>query len=249
MDNSRNNKNLAKIEDLYSELNMCFSESGCDHIKATSILNSIIERKKFLNSVPMRSRYVDFKKMLFHYVKSADQKECNYDEINVIQIEKKINEFNPEQALQLYDVFKRELLRSSYSEKVEELRKGIDLTKLKVYSAQKGVKSWIKWLSIRCSYRTRYLVFMLIGTFVFLNLILLSNKSISIFKFSTIQISEIHFFNHLGNVMIYILDLNDGVKVEPLNFIGVLFMFLGKVVFMLFIVNFVLKKILDKLAK
>ncbi len=243
----KNQGNLNKIEELYTELETCFSSNSCDHVKATSILNTIVERKKLLHSTPEISRYVDLKRLIYHYVKSADQKELHYDEINVSQIEKKIQEFTPEQALNLYEVFRRELNSEGYPKKVQELSRGIDLTKLKVYQSERGLKSWLKWLSIRCSYKTRYLFFMIIGSFVVLNIILLPSQSVSLFRFSTIYISDVPFFNHLGNLLVFILGLSENVKIEPLNFFGVLIMFIGKGIFVLFIVNFLLKKILDKI--
>lgn len=247
MNKEREDRNIKRINELYDELNYCYTNTGCDHEKATAILNSIIERKQFLKTKHEVSSYVDFKRMIRHYVQSMKQKEFDYDEINNEQIEKKIKTFSVDQALHLYEMYKKELLFAGYPEKANDLKLGIDTIKLKVFAKQKGVIPFLKWLSLACSYRNRYLIYMLIASFVFLCITLIQNPSFAVIRFQRVEVSNNIFLDHLGNVLIYVMGLDENVKVTPITFFGVIMMFIGKSFFILFIVNYLLKKIFNKI--
>lgn len=102
--NKRNLHNKKKIKQLYVDLDKCYSVKGCNHQQASTTLNSIINRKKYLNSTDKdSSSYVDCKKFISHYVQSMKSKEHDYDEINIEQILKIIHPYSPEQKLHLMD--------------------------------------------------------------------------------------------------------------------------------------------------
>ncbi len=249
MSNKKQN-NLDKIKELYIQLDNCYSVKGCDNQKAATTLNSIINRKKYLEPTDKNSSsYVDCKKFISHYVLSLKSKEHDYDEINVEQINKIISIYSPEQKLHLIDLFKRELNINGYSDQADQLSHYYEKTRLDVYKNRKGWKSYLIRLSLRFSYKKRYLLYWLLVSFVVLSILLIPNKTFALITFKKEAIAENSFLNHFSNVVILIFDMDSDVNVKPINFGGVILMVLGKITFLLFIVNFLIRRIFDKILK
>ena len=210
-------------------------------------LNNIIDYKNLVNYKGSDSIYIDFKKLIVLYIKSSESKELGYDEIDVSMIDKKLDKLAVDEKLLILDMFKRELLKNSFSSKVHECNKFIDIAKLKLYKKKKGFKNRIKYLFLLSSSGFHALLLSLLILFVLIFIIFLPAP----FAFmETINIENADFssysiINKVANILSLLFDLDHKMKIEASNILGVILLGALKLIFISIIINYLWKKIVE----
>ncbi len=207
--------------------------------------------------VPNYIKFDAFKdlKIIFElYAETYHLKGFNYNSLKVSDVEKLLVNFNDFQKKDLVDCLINSLIKNGIEEKAKELFVLLAGLEIKcafheIIGGKNILKNFLRLIHNLTSYNIYTLIispiiFVLIMSLIFTN---------SPFQFmELIFIEKTHFsnnyyLNHLANVLNYIFDMDDKMKVTPLSFMGVLLMIGMKSFLILIVVNFFLKEFFNRI--
>lgn len=212
-----------------------------------SLLNSIIDLKFLLNYTGSDTLYLDLKKFIKSYILAVDNKESGYDKINVQVIYDKISKVDLTLRANLLHYLKRELIKNAFLDEADECKEYIYLNKILVFKKQRDIFCKVKWLLLLSSKNIKNLSISIILLFVIIYLVQLEapNEFMTLFEKKYVAFDEISFFNNLANLLCMLLDLNDDIKLIPLNITGIFVLGFLKITYISIFVNYFWKKIMD----
>jgi hypothetical protein len=212
-------------------------------------LNTIIELKKLINHSGDNSIYLDLKYFFKLYLKAIEEKDNNYDDISINMIERKVSSLSDIEKIKLLKIFKRELLLNHYVEYIDECNRCILKAELKHYCSKFTFRHLLKIVAIWSSASIRNLFISLIIFFAFSSLFFLPApcNELTTFNLEYRSFCSGSVFNFILNILSLFFDIESGLKVTPINGIGVLQMILGKVIYLSILINFFIKKLTDLL--
>lgn len=211
------------------------------------LLTNLFEVRK--KSGIKRNNYVDFKKFIDLYIEVVKSANFGYDDINSQKVKKTLGylELDERIAASRYavSVMARELPEHDRSWLIKLMNEATvqHIFHLKQY------RQYPKAFAFILSNSFSSLLIFLFSFFILVNIILLPAHfpSWAVFKISYENYSPNFYLNHILNVLTLFSDLDNNFKIIPLNWIAVLGSIASKIIFLLIIVNFIYRKLTDKI--
>lgn len=224
-----------------------FNATNSHHEKSEIIFNIININ---INYYPDEDNYKSIKLFVNHYFKSINIQNYGYDVCNNDKIVDLINTLSYEKQISLY-----QYVISKSAEILPEYDRDWILEK-KHLAEMNFIFASNKWLNypkgvlLYLNTSLSKLIISLFVLFIFILIVLLPApfKFLEIINVDFNIYSNNYLFNHLMNTFVNLFDLDDNVKVVPLNWKGVLIMMFGKILFWIFVINFIIGKILDRIT-
>lgn len=219
-----------------------------DKIKdSVGILYNLIFIK---NSLPnYNETYQDIKKFFDLYFEAIKISGYGYDHLNIGKIEKLINLLNSREMISVLQyaisVSARELPEHDRNWFIEKQHS----CEINIALAEKKYSMYPKLLFIYTSQNIKRLFLALFALLLTTNLILLPNpyNELTIFEIQYEKYSENFLGNHFLNIISMFADIKNGFEIKPQNWVGLIYIVIGKTFFALLIVNFIYRKISDKI--
>lgn len=196
-----------------------------------------------------QDNYKDFKKFIEHYIEVVKLSDYGYDKLNHNKIEKLLSFLNYEEQISALNyaisVSARELPEHDKDWFIQRKHKA----EIAHIFKSKNFDQYLRGCMLYCGTSLNRLLLMVVGFFTLVVITLLPavNKDYVLFNVSYENYSQSFFLNHLLNILTHLADVDNNFKVDPINWFGVLLLVLGKVLFIFIVVNFVYRKISDKL--
>lgn len=218
-----------------------------DNEEIICILNSIIDLKFLLKYEENDTIYLDLKKFIKTYVLTIEHRESGYDKVNVKLICEKISKTELSLRNNLLCYFKRELTKNAFLDEAIECQGYIYENKILIFKNEQNLLCKIKWLLLLSSKNIKTLSLSFIFLFLIIYVIQLAapHESMVVFEKKSFDFYKNSFFNDISNIFSLLLDLNDEVKLIPLNFTGILVLGFLKIAYISIFVNYFWKKIVN----
>lgn len=191
--------------------------------------------------------YGDVKKLVVYYIKAIDEKKYEYDFVNQTYLLDILNIFKEKEKIALYDFLIRKLKLNGLDDEVPfficEKRKNEI-----VLLYQKLPKTVFKLFSKVLTYNILSICStILLSYLAFFVILLPSSNSIILFKINYNNINSNFWINHFCNCLLAIFGLNSENFIEPLNTMGVFVLVIGKLLFILLILNICIDKFIENI--
>ncbi len=235
------------VKSIYNKISEIDSNN---HLKA-GLYFSIIQIKKEEPSLRDigNSIYIDAKKFISIYIRSIEERDLGYDIIDVNKIIKCINIVGDKQEKLLLAQKAYRLLKiGGFDEESKRLRKTVNekktsLLRSKPFSLNKCIKLLL--------HLSTYNIFTIILTSLFLFLIsfiiLLPApfSSWEVYDITYHKYSEVFIVNHFINILTNIFSIKNKFNVETNSILGVFLIIVIKLLYIIFIANYLYKKVID----
>lgn len=213
------------------------------------LIYSIIQIKELNPNLVnyQQSLYVDLKLFISTYIESVDRKDYGYDVLNIEKIISSIESITEaDEKISLY-LFSYKLLKEKQFENdAESLIKHIRKSKLQLFWTN---KEYWNCFFFCLSYSLIAILLFLLFIFLICYLVLLpaTEERFMIFNFCTENFCDIFYFNHLLNLLCAFLSISSDIKIEPLNWWGVILLLTVKSFYVICVVNYFYRIILERL--
>lgn len=236
-----------EIKKLYKKISSINNEN---YLKA-NLYFSIIQIKKdnfdlnqFGNSI-----YIDSKMFIHFYINSIFERDIGYDVIDLKKIKKCINICeNKDEQYQLSLNSYRLLKTKGFEEESRKIKKIVNAKKTKLLNEQHYYLG--KYVKILLHLSTYNLCSILLVSFIlflisFIVLLPAPYKSWEIYSVTYQSFSDSFLINHFINLLSKIFAINNSFKIETYSIIGILSIVSIKVLYIIFIANYLYKKVID----
>lgn len=204
-------------------------------------LNNVIQLKLHSNEdILIQDLYNDIKKFIAIYIDALEEKRSDYD---VFDTQKIVGEFikktKGSERIDLLKFLIRTLKLKGFEEYVEDLQSELSKEEFKFYFRNFKVKHLLKLTYLGITYNSVSIIFSLGFSFLLYYLVLLPAPkwSVELFNLSYVKYSDIFFYNHFLNLLSSFFFNNTAFKIEPINSQGVLLAAIGKLLFVVIVVN------------
>jgi hypothetical protein len=193
--------------------------------------------------------YKGFKKFIDYYIEVVKLSDYGYDKLNHSKIENLLQLLNYEEQISALNyaisVSARELPEHDKNWFIERKHSA----EVNHIFACHHYKLYFKAVMLFCANSLHRLFLVILIFFILVITILLPafNENLILFNITYDNYSSCFFLNHILNVISHFADLDNDFEINPLNWIGVLLLIVGKLFFILIVVNFVYRKISDKI--
>jgi hypothetical protein len=235
---------IQKIYDKISHLD------GENHLKA-GLYFSIIQIKK--DNVPLRNEvnsiYLDAKKFISCYINSIEERDLGYDVIDTKKITKCINVLeNYQEQFQLSQNAYRLLRTKGFEEESNIFKKIMNQKKtILIKSKPYYLGKYLKLLLHLSSYSLLSILLSILTIFLITYTVLLPApfESWQNFNITYHQYSDSFYLNHFVNILTNLFGISSDFKVETSNLLGIFTIISIKLFYLVFIVNYLYKKVID----
>jgi len=235
------------INTLYQQL----QDASLNNSGKAEILYNIVFVKKDNNQDDI---YVDIKLFTRYYILSMDEKKYLYDRINLDKIISIVDLLEIEQKVKIYSYIKKLLIKYHFEEDWEKLKSNYYTAKIKLLEQDEycyiNPFCIIKILYFKSLYSYKHLI-IFITIFIFLDyIILLPNKSglwPTLYSIKYEEVSKSFYLNHLINILYNLFEIDSDFEIKATNTLGGIFIILGKIIKIVFIVKYVIDKLFKKL--
>lgn len=235
------------IQEIYSEI----YKKGVPITSKAELYYSLLFIK---SNEGITDNYSDAKYFIKYYIGSIDDKTFGYDNLNIEKINGCLYLFGHEQRLFLYKFLKKNLVKYHFEKEWKVFETAF-------YKCQNAIliekKFWylhpisiVKFAYNKTIYSYKYLFLLFLFVILTDYLLLLPNPfsfDISLFKIKYQEICNPFPLNHLANILLGLLEIDSDFKVIPLNFLGTIFILVGKILKTVFVVKYLADKIVNKL--
>lgn len=214
-----------------------------------NIQYNIIKLK--LSNKQVDNIYKDIKQFIDAYIETIKLADYGYDNFNYVKLEQLIELLPSNQQIGLLQyitsVAARELPEHDRTWFVSRIHKAEINQILESRNFLLYPKTFLLYLGQSIS----RLLLGLTSLFLLTCIIMLPApiESLAVFNITFENYSQNSFLNHLMNVLSLFADLDNNFKIQPLNFLGLTLIILGKLIFVTFIINFIYYKISDKISQ
>lgn len=215
----------------------------------SNILFNIIKLKT--KDTKSNEIYSDIKKFIDAYVESIKLADYGYDNFNYAKINRLIGLLPANQQISIVQyitsVTARELpdyertwfIQRKHSAEIKHICES---------------KKYILYPKTILLYLGQSIIRLLLGLLILFILALLfllpaPTESMAVFKVTFENYSQLTLLNHTMNVLALFADLDNNIRIEPINLFGLFLIISGKIIFLVVIVNFIYYKIADKIAQ
>lgn len=197
----------------------------------------------------IKGNYKDFKKFIEYYIEVVKLSDYGYDNLNHSKIEKLLNLLNYEEQISALNyaisVSVRELPEHDKDWFIQRKHKAeiANIFNKKIY------KHYLRGCMLYCGSSLSRLILLVLGFIILVTIVLLpaSNPRFILFNIEYDNYSRFFFLNHFLNIISHLTDLDNDFKITPVNWFGLCLLILGKLLFIFIVVNFIYRKISDKL--
>lgn len=219
-------------------------------------LNHIIEIKNQLQMLGyFYEIYSDLKKAIKYYFNVIEEKQFGYDVFRFDLILKRIKYTPLSQQIELLSYLKRLLIINEYHEILNACDKEINKAKLSFLKESfsiKKTKTYKNIIKIILLWSSLSIYNLLISLFVFFAISYLFFLPapfgfMEVIKIHYEQYSNIFILNHAMNILSMFFNLDEKMKVIGTNFVGLSVVIFGKICFVVLIINYIVKEILNQL--
>ena len=211
-----------------------------------NIIYGIIDMKLQIHN---RRIYKDLKICVKHYVDSVEEQDFGYDIVAIEVIQLFANELPLKERKEILKYFSRRLDDKGYDEEKEQVNKLVKETDLKIMAEKPlSIINPLYYISLLSQQNTSRIIFTIAVLFLMEYIFLMRplSHSFSVVEFSPHHYTNNYYFDTFISIPGMILDINDDVKVKPINWLGALDIILAKLFFIIFVAKFLFKKIEDK---
>lgn len=192
--------------------------------------------------------YVDAKKFIFHYLQYLIDEKYGYDDFNYLKIEQMLLYLNKAGRVTILEYLYREFKVNSLDIDQKWYEKVKSKYQIKAILESKISIKYLQILPLWLTVKISRLICFIIATFILLLLFLLPAPSpfMELFDITYHSYYDSFFGNHIANVLTLFFDLDNDLKISPLNFYGILLIGLVKTVYTLLFVNYLYLKVIDR---
>jgi len=214
-------------------------------------INNIIEVKNQLNYINENlSLYSDLKTLVKLYFTKLESSSYGYDTFRLDLIISKIKYTPTSQQIELLFFLKRLLIDNEYFELIRDCEKEINKAKLENYKSTfsytkpKTYINVLKMILLWSSLSIFNLLFSLAIMYVLSFIVFLPAPYgfMEVFKVQYINFSDNYLSNHALNLLSFLFDLSNKMIITSNCWYGLLGIILGKILYIILIINFVLKE-------
>jgi hypothetical protein len=237
-----------EFEKLYQKEAILFRTSDSNYDKACHLSNTI--------QLHIICPYEDLKKnwasdvKLFsgYYIKSLDEKEIHYDQIRIDLIFNYIDSLKNEKKVLLSKFVLKELKKFGHEDHIVFCEDKINAYEREVLLCKKNLINYLKFLFLLSKSSIGSIIISLLIIFILSALIVLPApyKWMSLFTVQYVPVSQDSIVNHFLNVAGGLIGLFDDFKITPKNIAGFLVLFVGKILFIWFVINILLEQLNKK---
>ncbi|WP_353120954.1 hypothetical protein [Dysgonomonas capnocytophagoides] len=240
-----------KIEEIESKI-LDIQQDRTNYKKLANLYCTLIQLKIELN-YDKRIVYQDIKLFIKNYLNSKDEEKYGYDLINESKILDIIKMgFNNELEIKISLLKYSEIqIRKLGLPENGSIKKEIEKTEYLILKKQKTFLSRVKCFLYCTSSSIGRIVLTTIVLFALLYIILLpaSHEMFAFFQFNIVDFSDYMPLNHLINLVAYCMLLDENIKVVPTTCLGVLFLSLLKLIYIVFVLNYLFQFLLRRIRK
>ena len=197
--------------------------------------------------------YLDIKHFIRNYVYALDEQNYNYDRIDSLKIMAVVNALVIEQKIAILDFLRKIFIRHQCEDNWDLFASDYYQTKLLIIKVDwywLNPVSLLKLLHYKMSY-SRLGLFMVLGIFVLLDLVLLYPNPwgiwMDMFKVDYRHLSDSFLLNHVMNVLLGLFEFDIDFKVLPLNFLAMLLLIFAKSFKILLVIGYIVDKIIKRI--
>lgn len=201
------------------------------------------KQNKSSNSYQLIKQYINFN------IQAIKKENYGYDEMNYDKFIKLIKPLSYDEKLAIL-----KYLISTFNTNLPDYNLDHYLKEIKIIEINKIFHSnkiilYPKALILLSGISTSCLIITLLSVYILTTIILLPSidNDISLFKVEYENYHNNFHINHILNILSVFTGLSNNIKISPLNIIGLFLLIIGKLIFMLIIINYVYKKITDKI--
>lgn len=211
------------------------------------ILYNLFELKK--RAGINRDNYINFKNFINCYIEVVKKCDYGYDHLNQNKIEEVIGYLETDEKVSglryAISIMAKELPEYDRRWLIEIINKA----EIKQIVHRKQYKLYLKALVLFLSNRLQRLIVVLICFFIIIYIALLPaiSPQFIMFQISYDKYSNNFWLNHFLNVLTLFADFDNNFKIYPLNGLAVIISVAAKIFFVLLIINFLYRKITDKI--
>jgi hypothetical protein len=230
---------LVFIEAEYQSLAL----NSSSKVKASGY-NNIIQLKAALAQTGKPEIYTDIKGFIKHYILAAEEEVFGYDTVLFAKIAHSIVVADPEAELSLYKYALKNLKAHAYEEQAQECQQVVHRLTREMLKKQKNPGSFIHRFYLLTTQSTLAIALSLLSSVVISTVLLLPAYALPMacLQYETQSYADNYLLDRVLNTLVVMTGLDDGVKIKPLNAVGVLLMLLGKGFFLLIIGNILFKQ-------
>ncbi len=225
-------------------------ENDCSDYEKFSRLNNVLEIKKNAQLPHSNSIYLDLKRMVKYYIASRHSRSYDEYQVDFSFVTDSLEKLSLKEKVSFLKFFFDTLKKEDIDYDDSKLRKELFNTKWKIFCSE---RSWASFFSA-CHVTVNFNIWTLLSVILLLIIgqavMFLPAPSwyVMLFKITNANIVENHFFNHLYNVILWMIGTNGDFKVNPVNFLGFILLLFFKLVFLGIILDVGFEQIKKKIG-
>lgn len=213
-----------------------------------NILHNLIVIKNHTNND--HDNYQNIKKLIDLYIENIKVGNYGYDFFNIEKINEVLKFLKHEEQISILKYALSSIKRELPEYENESIVDSINKIKIKNIISKKKFTHFPKALLLYSTSSIFGLFIVLLAFILIVFAILLpSNEfTFSVFTISYETYSVNFILNHLLNILSLFADIDNDLKIQPLNAYGLILMIFAKIVFVLLIINYIYRKLSDKIS-
>lgn len=220
--------------------------------KIANLYSTLIQAKLEVDKND-KDLYQDIKNFIKAYLQYKEEQRYGYDVVNESKILNLIDlafENDIKKKIALLRYAELQIRRLNMPEN-DGITQAIEKAKFQVLKDEKNWKSYLKrFLNFTSSSITRILITS-VAIFFLLSILLLPaySESFIILDFKAGNYTDFFIPNHLISLLAYIVSLDEEIKIVPTNVLGVLLLSFLKILYLLFVINYLFQHLQGRIKK
>jgi hypothetical protein len=238
---------MTKIEIIIKNEENKLEKNTSSKVSANIIYNLIYIKDK---NIRYDDKYKDIKSFFNYYIDSKKDANFGYDNLNYIKINNLIKLLSPIERTAIIDYFTSKLTKEFPEVNREWFVAKKHENEVSLIFSSKQYLKYPKAIFLFLGKDMLRVFLVLFFFFILISTLLLPafSESFVIFKIKYENYSDVFIINHILNMLSLFSDLDNSLKISPLNWFGLLTLILGKILFILLVVNFFYIRITDKMS-
>lgn len=214
-----------------------------------NLINTVILLKQNLSNSSNCSLYADIRKFLEFNVYAHEESHREYYLIKENRIDEKLALVSDSERDSLLEFFIRELKKSGFEDISQFYYQKFKLARIKARFKKKTLINFLIGTLQLSAFNLLAISLSILVLFIILYIVLLPcpNPDFILFRIDFNDLHNNFFINHLLNILVFIFGLNEDVKVTPISSGGVLLGVIGKIVFYVIVINFLITELLKRI--
>jgi hypothetical protein len=237
---------MTELEVLLNDCELVIRDASTSVKQKLEAVNATVQVKLTANkTLYYKELYRDSKKLFIFYLEAIDERKYEYDLVNHQYLLDILNIFAANERIALLSFLVRKLKSVGLEDEIPFFYKEKTKSELQLlieHFPKKGFILFSKAItyniwSISMTILVSYLTFFVIT--------LPSFSGIILFQVEYTSVSDSFMINHIANTLLGMVGLNSDDFVKPINFAGVILVVVGKLSFIILILNICISKIME----